>query len=638
MADVNKAVLVTFGAVGQEKLASSLTATIGKITAVTAAVGIAVTAFAKMISSADEFGDILASNTTDMSKFAERTTGLINTMDSLRGAIKAQEAGLNLTGEQIAAIGIAAEQMAIKLGEGPEGATTRFNQLIDAVIGGRERALIPYGITLEETTDKQAAQAEAVAKLTEKYGDMEIAITGADDKMASLSNTIGTVRDAVVSEIWNDFADSWVDIAANIFGGADAMRQFEQEIIATNGSILEWEYSIDGLTNRLLRNIDTIIRYGSLLGGPIGAIIGYYASKSDKVNKIVEDAEAERKSQVGYRTNNAKREALRMAGQRSDATVDLQQQNQMEQQAMLGFAVPTNGTAPAAIQKSGGGGGRRDTTVSDEELLAIQRELYQLNSEQYLREWGIGQSTSKDDLFGDASYDELTGLLELTGTGSGAIDARSEASQAGRAAAMEQQAALEAERQQMMQQAARSNAEIMLGIERDAMAEREKMYKMDAAARVEANQTAIGTVSDIFGNLADTMDESSERGFRAQKAFAISAGVIDTTLASISAFRSVMQTVPYPANVILAPITAASVMAAGMAAVAQIAKTQYGGGAQSGGTSSFSAGGLGASPTQQSGGQTIINNIVIDGQTVHSSLLNANRRASQSGSPAFAMR
>jgi hypothetical protein len=613
MADVNKAVLVTFGAVGQEKLASSLTATIGKITAVTAAIGLAVAGFARMVSAADELGDLIKSNTTDMSEFSKKTTGLIDTMEALRGAVKAQEAGLNLSAEGLAAIGVAAENMAIKLGEGKEGATSRFNQLIDAVIGGRERALIPYGITLDETTDKQVAQAEAVQKLTEKYGNMEIAISGADDKMESLNNTMSTVRDAVIAEVWNDFADSWVDIAANIFGGADAMRQFEQEILATNGTILQWEYSIDGLTNRLLRNIDSIIRYGSFLGGPIGAIIGYYASKSDRVNKVVEEAEAERQSQVGYRTNKAKSEADKINYERELAS----------------FPMEYGDTRTA---RSGGVGGRGRGQRSDmeftlEEVEAIETSMYSPRMADYSRPTEIDSITR-----GGGS-----GLIG-TGTGASAYESQANASQAGRAAQIEQQIALEQERQQMMQQAARSNAEIMLGIEQDAMAEREKMYKMDAAARVDANQTAIGTVSDIFGNLADTMDESSERGFKAQKAFAISAGVIDTTLASISAFRSVMQTVPYPANVILAPITAASVMAAGMAAVAQIAKTQYGGGAQSASSTSFSAGGLGASAAQQSGGQTIVNNIVIDGQTVHSSLLNANRRASQSGSPAFAMR
>jgi phage-related protein len=123
MADINKSILFTkFGA---------MTA---KLTAAAAAVGLVAAGIAKLVKDAEQFGQAFAAVSTDMSEFNKNTSGLINTLDGLQGTVKLQEAGLALTAEQLGAIGSAAASMSQKLGEGPEGATTRFNKLVKAIV------------------------------------------------------------------------------------------------------------------------------------------------------------------------------------------------------------------------------------------------------------------------------------------------------------------------------------------------------------------------------------------------------------------------------------------------------------------------------------------------------------------------
>jgi hypothetical protein len=112
---------------------------------------------------------------------------------------------------------------------------------------------------------------------------------------------------------------------------------------------------------------------------------------------------------------------------------------------------------------------------------------------------------------------------------------------------------------------------------------------------------------------------------------------MEGTMAAIAGFRSVMQTVPFPANVILAPTYAASIAAATAAQVANIASQKYGGGSKgaSPSASALSAGSVGRS---ESGGElNLTTNVIVDGNTIQRSVYRANRRAAQNNQPAFAM-
>jgi len=180
---------------------------------------------------------------------------------------------------------------------------------------------------------------------------------------------------------------------------------------------------------------------------------------------------------------------------------------------------------------------------------------------------------------------------------------------------------------------------VMLGFEDEYYKKRKQYRDLDHEQRIKAEQAMVSTTASTFDNIANTIGQSSEAAFNAQKAFLIPAAIMEGTMAAIAGFRSVMQTVPFPANVILAPTYAASIAAATAAQVANIAKQRYGGGASkptAAKATNFSGGSLGSGGSG-GGGTTVINNIIVEGQTIQTSVVRANERAAQNGSPAFAM-
>ena len=101
--------------------------------------------------------------------------------------------------------------------------------------------------------------------------------------------------------------------------------------------------------------------------------------------------------------------------------------------------------------------------------------------------------------------------------------------------------------------------------------------------RITTIQTAAGAVSSIFSSLADLYEsdaENSKKAAEKAKALRIAGATIDTISGAISAFMSTWKSeLPLTAKSILAPINAASVIAAGMAQVAKIRSTKVDGNA-----------------------------------------------------------
>jgi hypothetical protein len=166
--------------------------------------------------------------------------------------------------------------------------------------------------------------------------------------------------------------------------------------------------------------------------------------------------------------------------------------------------------------------------------------------------------------------------------------------------------------------------------------EMNRLYQEDLENRRKAQEATVKSTSTVFSNIAQVIGASSEEAFNAQKAFLVPAAIMEGTMAAIAGFRSVMSTVPYPANIILAPLTAASIAAVTAKQVATIAGQQYGkksGKPTAAGSVNMSAGSLGSA---SAGGETniVINNIV-EGQTIHESVFSTNRRNQQNGGEYF---
>ena len=102
-------------------------------------------------------------------------------------------------------------------------------------------------------------------------------------------------------------------------------------------------------------------------------------------------------------------------------------------------------------------------------------------------------------------------------------------------------------------------------------AEEMKKVKIDTMMQV-ANSTSsiLGSIADMY----ESDEENSEKNAKKIKALRIASATLDTISGALSAFMSVWKSeIPLTAKMITAPITSASVLAAGMAQIAQIKNT-----------------------------------------------------------------
>jgi phage-related protein len=275
MADVVQSVLFTVGTMGGRQGAASMAAMAAKIGLVAGAAGAAATKIKEMVDDAQAFGQVLRSVETDMSAFNKQTGGLVGTMDALQGAIRLQEGrnGEPLAANQMAAIGVAATDMAQKLGEGPEGATRRFNQLVKAITTGRQTALKEFGIEIKSTSDLVKFQSEAIEQLTEKYGDLSVSAETATEQIYAFNNSFETVRDANIDAAVGSINNSFAELAITIFGGVDAWAEYENAIIATQGEIVTWEYTMEGFAANLQKHFGKIANSVAFFNGQIGTAL-----------------------------------------------------------------------------------------------------------------------------------------------------------------------------------------------------------------------------------------------------------------------------------------------------------------------------------------------------------------------------
>jgi hypothetical protein len=615
MADVNKAVLVTFGAIGQEKLGKALSSTAAKVGIVIAAVAMLTKKFLEAMDSAQDFRGMVERTTLPIGKLNAETKGLIDTTTMYSQALKLQQADRKLTADELAAIGKAAVVTGQALGENGDQLTARFVALTDAVISGRERALLPYGIELKETSDKAEKAADAVRQLKEKFGEATVAVEGFDDQLYALKNTIGTVFAFEFAAATKDL-DAFLGKMIGENGASDVLRQWEYDLTSTSGKMAEFSSVLgDSITialahdEQLWDNIRTAESYDKILKDFI------HTGQLDEALTLMR-AKAYRRLAGQMRINIALAESMG-----SNLANQLGGKMLMAQKSGMSGAVAAAG---ASVSRPRGGGRSAAVSPIDDLFNAPMRET------------GI-------DIFGDSGIDplEMGSIFAPEGTGASAASEQYAASLAGRQAMLEQQADMAIEAQRIEQENARSHVAILLGIEKDSMAERQRMYETDAEYRVNANFQAFQSMTSAVMTYATLQEAKSAEGLAMQKAVLIPATIANGIAASIGAIRSVMVSgIPFPASLITAIAVSGSVMAASVKAAVDIGKQKLGGvsapSSSMASSSSFNAGGLGAA--QGGSGQTIVNNIVVDGQIIHSSLLNVNRRASQAGSPAFEMR
>jgi hypothetical protein len=587
MADVKNSVLFTVGTVGAKASAANMAALAAKVAIVATGVALLVGKFKEMADSAAEFQQVVDRVNVKMGAFNVQTAGMVDTMNSYQQAAKLQEAGLRVTEKQFAALGVAATKAAQAAGEGPEGADRRFNKLIKSIIKGSEGPMLEYGIQLDETTDKVKAQAEALEKFADKFGDVTVEAETAKEKLNEFNNTLGTVIDFRVARGTEAFSE----FAASIIGTTETMSQWEQDLVATKGELADYYSLVEDSTviemahdEQLWETIQTMDSYDDMRQRLID-------SGEEGAAQLLDEA-------LAYKQLTAD---IKMAAQWAATYGQL--------------ASGSAKTIAEAAAKAGASG--LEGVINAAKELAPPREPARVVSKIRPRR--------KKDLLDAPIGRRRTGIGATEGAEAGGLPFGEDIDPLMSVISKTERERLEEAREEAVEEQKKLNKEL------------EELYIEDAKNREKAQDMALSSTIDTFGNIAKAIGTSSEAAFNAQKAFLIPVAIMEGTMAAIAGFRSVMQTVPFPANVILAPTYAASIAAATGAQVANIASQKYGGGSKgaSPSASALSAGSVGRS---ESGGElNLTTNVIVDGNVIQKSVYRANRRAAQNNQPAFAM-
>jgi hypothetical protein len=542
-----------------------------------------------------------------MGAFNEQTAGLIDTQVQYAKAIELSQSKIPVTEKQYAAMGAAVSDLSAKLGEGKDAATARFERLVDAIKMASPEALVPFGIQLKTTGDKFKDQIILLQELEKGYSGVTAEVQTLGQQYDVLANQAGTIADFYIAAQ----VSKWEKFAVTIASNGQALSEWEQQLHDTNGVIAEWDMSFAGFTNRAVTNIG---RLSTELRENWG-ILGAWFDPGGFFQEAGEKAVAERQRLINNIMINEKMKS--MGGAAGSIRVNASGLVKASKKMKLG---------------RGGGGGSNIIAEGSEAHRAAMAEIEAFN-----RSAAQIQEAMRITMGG--GLDIRTDLGSVSGqtdpAGRGAGGALAEAQGASRQKAFEAQMERDKENQLIQEQQARSHAQILLGIEKDMLDKKEKMYEQDAAARVKANEAAVATVGQTFSNLASTIEGSSEASFNASKAFAVAAATVEGGLAIVAGIRSVMQTVPFPAAIPVAIGYAGSIAALTGKQIADILSTSYGQGKKpTAASSAVSAGSAGRASVDR--GNQYQFNLSIAGQTMLNVMLDENESAQMNNNRAFA--
>jgi len=601
MPSITQDVLFNLGVTGADGTISKVGGVALKFGAVAAAASLAGNAIAGAVKSADDFADAVKASDMDMGRFLQTTKGLITSMGAYQNANKLQAASVKITSDQMDALGKKAVQMADSLGT---DATQEFEKLTDAVIRANARGLVPYGVQLESTGDKTKDQQLALEALTGTMVDYQVELGNTTEKVQALGNTLTTTRDLLLDGAWRSFVDFLPDAFDGLSSINTTMQQLNTALLESDGILAKWMFSWEGIGNTIAGvyiEAQRLMPWG-WLAGKVGDALGLDTSA---LNTFAENQYA------------------------------AEQSSRKEAQANRAVAGPKNVGGPQVVGgKRGGGGGGKKSTPSDMEFGLEEITAYedlaiagQIDGTWGSSEGGRGGSMSR-------AYAEQQAAERL------AIQADFEQRSADRW--FEQESAKMGSMQDFKNQELemeRAKYEQMNEMQR-AQYDRDKQWnEMRKIDQANTYANGVATIGNMMGQIASMQDKNSRKGFETSKKLQLAQAAMTLPQAIMNAWNSGMQF--GPASIVMAPLLTALTTGIGIAQIAQISAMKYGGGsvgvAKSSGSVSMPSGGLNSygGGNSSGGGSTIVNNVILDGTTIHSSMIRANDGASQRGDRSF---
>jgi hypothetical protein len=570
MGAVGTSIIYSIGAVGSS-------ATVAKFAAVGAAIFVGVKAIDELTESSEKYQRLIKNIRTDMSEYNKETKGLIDTQAGLEGVIRAQNAGIELGGKQLAAFGKAAVDLNQKLGNGPGGATQIFEQLTKGLSKGTGRAFKELGIDIENTEDLLLAQAEILEKVTAKYGELSVEVETSREAWFQFGNNLGTVVDQEIAVLMQSSL-----LKDAILALSEPLGQ-QAELWERTGGMLS------NMTNRMKLFQGVLATTAVNFGIANEATLAW----SLQAQRLIQDLEG---------VTKAAKETQKVAPDIFDLA------------PKLGPIDPKDITKP---KRTGGRGRRKRPGETD-----------------------LGTATFQRDDLGSVAFEtepiffeeNLIEIEERKKTNEELWQIELEQEERQRMLAIERQ---EFRNEMLGIEQARqiSHMEAMLGIEQQGIDASFMQWQSGLQGRLELFR-------GFFGQLSVLQQSQSKAAFAIGKAAAISEAVISGVLGAQKSFTA-MAGIPYvgPALGAIAAAAALAGMAINVQKIArtkfgQAAGVSSGGGEFGAVSQSAPSGPLG--PGAGGGGGTTVIQLNLDGEQIQEAVVNSNDNAVQQGRPGFA--
>jgi hypothetical protein len=512
------------------------------------------------VKEAERFAQVVKRLETDMSSFDKETKGLIDTFDSFTAANTASRAGMQLSAKEINTLGKAYIDSQRKIGE----STDNFTGFVEQLAKGSSRSLKKLGGDMEDLVEDSATLAQrqraGVDFIMAGYSELDIQLETTAERAFALENAVGTLRAQLVGAAFEGFKD-WAGDSFDTLGAlTEQVDKLSSAMFKTNGLMGEWITSAEGAQFAF-----------SFLGNTIGAALTPF-EKFDNNLKVLNQQLDETTVKL-------------MAVSRAGTVFKRVFAENLAEQGAMDALLKKNKQDLAQIELLEAQFDRDDKPTKGKKKKTFEEIVFEDRSVQTAGERAAGAAPG--ELFVDVS------------------DVQDPAVQASQ------------ERIAAEIFAAQNKAQVLAEIE----AQTTEDMALEQEARKDMAIQSMGLVGNAAKQWAGVVDTSSRKGFNANKALRLSEVAITTPIAALNSFNQGMAMGgPIPAGILMA-----SAIALGIATAANIAKQKYKGGSKPSrlsiskpSTGAAFAGG----PTSGAGQTTNINNqIVVDGQVIHESLM-----------------
>jgi len=560
--------------------------------------------------------------------------GLIDTNAEVLAVHKVTEAGMTANSRLMDALALVAIDRAKKMGEGAAGATTRVVKLTDAITKGQTRALKEYGIELDATESLTHAQNEGMEKIILRAKGLTAEIHTLSEQTFALNNNwetflglslgrVGTI--GVLGELNDTFSilnDSLMSTDDGLAAATLSAEQFAKSLQADALEMFGFTEQAWAMNSALGRQIELHgqLKKSKAARAGMPEFLEQMQWMKDNPNQAAAIAGAglsieDSRAAIGAQMKAEQREGI--TGARKSATW----------QATL--------DADAGGGGGGGGGGRaaaKAPALVGPDKWAAELALDQARKEEQIahNEWRLENDA---DYLDEMIDQEMKADAELQSELMEMYTVSQEEQAKWDAVANEEKWAAQLEAQDQERLLSVEHHEWLLMNSREYAAKQAEIDKQAALAR-------LGGLKAMFTNLSSLMQTENKTAFYVGKAAAYSATVINTAQAAMASYKA-MAGIPIVGPAIGAAAAATAIITGGVQ-LATIKKQRFGsagGGVSAGPVGSTGGGYLGGGGGYAAGGagaaQTTHITVMLGEEEFHGWSLEANKKASQSGKPAF---